>query len=219
MKSGASILLGRGLEFVGTTFYLVRHAIKEKSIGDVSITPEGRLQAQSTARHFCNIPIVSLVTSPLQRAKETAEIIALETKSIVNEDIRLRERANWGDLPEQTLAEFVEMWERCTRDPYFLPPVGDSVKQASERFTALLSEVGEKYPTGSSIIFVTHGGLITDFLVSTFPESQLNKWHPDFLATQSELVSECSITEIIYDKGNLSLKMFASVKHLEAECY
>ena len=28
------------------TFYLVRHAIKEKAIGDVPITPEGILQAK-----------------------------------------------------------------------------------------------------------------------------------------------------------------------------
>ncbi len=39
-------------------------------------------------------------------------------------DARLRERANWGDLHGQSLAEFVAMWERSTADPHFVPPRG-----------------------------------------------------------------------------------------------
>jgi broad specificity phosphatase PhoE len=202
---------------MSTTFFLVRHAIKEKAIGDVSITPEGILQAQSTARYFFRLPITIIVTSPLRRAKETTRYIALKTKSIVKEENRLRERANWGDLPEQTFDEFVEMWERCTRDPDYIPPVGDSAKQAGKRLFSLLSELGNYNPPKSNIVVVTHGGLITDFLVSTFPESQLNVWHPNFVAAQSELVSECSITTLIYESGNYKMENFASVEHLNSE--
>lgn len=203
---------------MSTTFFLVRHAIKEKAIGDVSITPGGILQAQSTARHFCNLPITMIVTSPLRRAKETAEYIALKVKSTVAEDSRLRERANWGDLLEQTFDEFITMWERCTRDVDYIPPIGDSAKQAGERLSSLLSELGKKQPTESNIVVLTHGGLITDFLVCTFPESQLNAVHPNFVAVQSDLVPECSITTLIYESGNYKLEVFASVDHLKSEC-
>lgn len=199
---------------MSTTFFLVRHAIKEKAIGDVSITPKGILQAESTARYLSSLPITMIVTSHLRRAKETAEYIALKTISIVTEDSRLRERANWGDLPEQTFDEFVVMWEQCTRDPDYIPPVGDSAKQAGERLSSLLSELAKNNPPGSNIVVVTHGGLITDFLVSTFPENQLNVWHPNFVATQSELVPECSITRLIYESGNYKIEVFASVEHL-----
>lgn len=48
---------------MSTSFFLVRHAIKEKAIGDVSITPKGILQAQATARHFGNFPIAAIITS------------------------------------------------------------------------------------------------------------------------------------------------------------
>lgn len=197
-----------------TTFFLVRHAIKEKAIGDVPITPKGILQASSTARHFCNLPITAIVTSPLRRAKETAEYISFKTKSTMKEDCRLRERANWGDLPEQTFDDFVAMWERCTREPEYIPPVGDSAKQAGERLSSLLSELAKKHPAESNIVIVTHGGLITDFLVHTFPENQLNIWHPNFVAVQSELVPECSITTLIYENGNYKIEAFASVEHL-----
>ncbi|MDF2651183.1 MAG: histidine phosphatase family protein [Paenibacillus sp.] len=199
---------------MSTNFYLVRHAVKEKLIGDVPLSPKGILQAQATARHFRNLPIKTIFSSPLRRARETATYIALEAELTISEDSRLRERANWGDLPGQTFDEFVAMWERCTRDRDYMPLVGDSARQAGERLSSVLLELVENHPE-SNIIIVTHGGLITDFLVNAFSENQLNLWHPTFLAVQSELIPECSITKIIYDGGNYNLDIFASVKHLD----
>ncbi|WNQ10780.1 histidine phosphatase family protein [Paenibacillus aurantius] len=198
-----------------TNFFLVRHAIKEKAKGDVSITPDGIMQAQLTARYLSSSPIKAVVSSPLRRARETAKYIASATRSEVTEDIRLRERANWGDLPEQTFDEFVEMWEQCTRDPDYIPPVGDSAKQACMRLSSLLSELGNIHPPESNIVIVTHGGLITDFLVNAIPESELNVWHPSFIEEQSNLVPECSITKLNYDNGKFSIDDFANVEHLK----
>lgn len=197
------------------TFFLVRHAIKERVIGDVPITPQGILQAELTARSLCNFPISIILTSPLRRANQTAEYISKITKASISEDNRLRERVNWGDLPGQTYDEFVAMWERSTREPEYVPPVGDSVEQASERLSAMLSEIVKKYPSKSNIVIVTHGGLITDFLVHTFPESHLSLWHPNFTAEQSELIPECSITSLIYESGKYHLQNLASVEHLK----
>lgn len=200
---------------MSTTFFLVRHALKEKAVGDVPITPEGVIQAQSTAGRFCNLPITVILSSPLRRAKETAEYIALETKSTITVVNRLRERANWGDLPGQTFDEFVVMWERCTCEPDYIPPVGDSAKQAGERLSNLLTEIAQKHPVQSNIVMVTHGGLITDFMVTAFPKNQLDVWHPNFVAVQSELIPECSITTIIYESGKFNIVDFASVEHLK----
>jgi broad specificity phosphatase PhoE len=197
-----------------TNFFLVRHALKEKAMGDVSITPDGVMQARLTARHLSSMPVTAVVSSPLRRARETAEYIASATKSVVTEDIRLRERANWGDLPGQTFDEFVEMWERCTRDPNYIPPAGDSARQACARMSSLLSELGSKHPPESNIVIVSHGGLITDFLVNTISENELNVWHPSFIEVQSNLVPECSITKLKYDHGKYRIDDFASVKHL-----
>jgi broad specificity phosphatase PhoE len=201
---------------MSANLYLIRHAIKEKSIGDVPISPEGILQAQATAQYFRNFLINTIFSSPLRRAKETAKYIALEAELTISEDNRLRERANWGDLPGQTFDEFVAMWERCTVDPDYLPPVGYSAKQAGERLSSFLLELAKKHPLESNIVIVTHGGLITDFLVNTFSENQLNVWHPNFVEVQSELIPECSITKLIYESGNYKLDFFASVEHLQS---
>lgn len=113
----------------------------------------------------------------------------------------------------------ISMWERCTRDPVYVPPIGDSAKQAGERFAAALPEIADTAPHGSSIVVVTHGGVLTDFLVTMFDERELNRWHPDFHAVQSSLVSEeCSITQVVYDAGKFKLKSFASVDHLASIC-
>lgn len=195
-------------------FFIVRHATKEKLVGDVSITPKGISQAQLTAQYLCTIPITAIISSPLQRALETAKYIATNTKLTITIDSRLRERANWGDLPGQTFQEFVEMWGRCTREPDYIPPVGDSARRACERLSALLVELVKEYPDGSNIVIVTHGGLITDYLVNTFSENILNTFHSNFVTEQSKLVSECSISKLIYESETYMIDDFASVEHL-----
>lgn len=196
------------------TFYLIRHALKEKNIGDVSITSTGRKQAELTAQRVAQLPIAAIISSPLRRAKETAEFFSLATKAPLIEDQRLRERANWGDLPGQSFEDFVTMWNRCTQEPDYIPPIGDSARQAAERMASLLLDLCDKQSKDSSMVIVTHGGLITDFLVNTFSDNELNAWHPRFREKQSELVSECSITKLIYENGTFTLSEFASTDHL-----
>ena len=195
-------------------FFLVRHGIKEKVIGDVPITLEGIEQARLTGKYFKSMPITAIISSPLRRALETAQYISSTKHIQVSMDNRLRERANWGDLPGQSFDEFIEMWDKCTREPDYIPPVGDSAKQACERLSSLLTELAHNYPSGSNIVVVTHGGLITDYLTNTFLESELNRFHASFIEKQSSLVPECSITELSYENNRFTLVSFASVEHL-----
>jgi len=198
---------------MSTDFYLVRHAAKEKGIGDVSISPLGIQQARMTAAYFRKMTINRICCSPLHRAKQTAEFIAEAVNQTIVEDIRLRERANWGDLPGQTFQEFIEMWNRCTQERDFVPPVGDSARRAGERLSSCLVELSAQHPN-ERIVIVTHGGLITDFMVNEFSQDELNAYHPDFVQAQSRLVPECSITHIKYVDGRPVLIDFATITHL-----
>ena len=196
-------------------FYLVRHGKKEAVSGDAPLSPQGLREAQATAHALRALPLRAVYTSPLLRAKQTAALIAACCGLAVIEEERLRERANWGDLPGQSLAEFVEMWERSTHDPTYVPPVGDSARQAGMRMDQLLREVAERAPS-QQMVMVTHGGLITDFLVAVLPVEQLWRWHPDFLAVQSRLIPECSITVVRVEQGCSTLEHLARVEHLLA---
>src|SRR5690606_37976550 len=65
----------RGDGAMDTTFYLIRHGKKASGIGDVPLSPEGRREAEATARHLHGRDIARVVHSPLARARETAEAI------------------------------------------------------------------------------------------------------------------------------------------------
>ncbi|KRF04177.1 phosphoglycerate kinase [Paenibacillus sp. Soil766] len=198
---------------MSTDFYIVRHAIKEKNIGDVSITAEGVKQAHATASYFKQIHISRIFSSPLNRAKQTAQIIGNAIRIPIIEDARLRERANWGDMPGQTFQEFVEMCDLCTKDRDFSPPIGDSARRAGERLSSFILEISAQYPQESTFI-VTHGGLITDFLLNEFSQEELNNKHPNFIIEQSNLVPECSITKIRHDAEGLQFVDFANSTHM-----
>ncbi len=199
------------------TVRLVRHGYKEKSIGDVPLTPEGARQARATARFLSGRPIAAIVSSPLRRAIETAECLAEQIGTPVQQDPRLRERANWGDIPGQSFEAFIEIWERCTLDADYEPPEGgDSVRRAASRLQTALRDWTSRFESGDELVFFTHGGLITDFLVCTFEEETLNRVYPSFRAMQSRLIPECSVTELIVeDDGSFRLGRFAEIRHLE----
>lgn len=199
---------------MSTDFYLVRHAIKEKDVGDVSITADGLEQAHATASHFKQMPIARIFSSPLTRAKQTAQIIGNAAGITIWEDIRLRERANWGDLPGQTFQAFVEMWNQCSTERDFSPPVGDSARRAGERLSSFISEISVQFPQECTVI-VTHGGLITDFLLNEFTQEELNDKHPNFIVEQSNLVPECSITTIRCGAEGFEFVDFANISHLQ----
>ncbi|MEK4851521.1 histidine phosphatase family protein [Paenibacillus sp. FSL H7-0756] len=198
---------------MSTDFYLVRHAKKEIGTGDVLISSEGLEQASMTAEHFKKVSFSRIIYSPLKRSKLTAEMISRTTRKGLTQDIRLRERANWGDLPGQTFQEFVEMWNRCTRDRDYSPPVGDSARHAGERLSSCLLELADQHPQESFLI-VTHGGLITDFLVNELTHEELHRKCPNFIKEQSVLVAECSITKVRYGGGKFELLDFANNIHL-----
>lgn len=199
---------------MGTEFHLVRHAKKVSGIGDVSISAEGLEQAHMTAEHFTKLPFIEIVHSPLTRSRITAEIISKTTRKALTEDIRLRERMNWGDLPGQTFQEFVEMWEQCTRERDYCPPIGDSARKAGERLSSCLIGLADRHPQ-ETLVIVTHGGLITDFLVNEFSREELHRTYPNFLEEQNNLVAECSITRVSYCNGKFDLLDFANTTHLK----
>ena len=50
--------------------------------------------------------------------------------------------------------------------------------------------------------------------MAALPLEQLERWHPAFLAVQTRLIPECSITVVRLEEGHYTLEYFAGVKHL-----
>ena len=99
IKSGKD---GRGRFGEQMKLYLIRHGEtdwnKERKLqgkSDIELNTFGRTLARKTAKHLRDLSFDLAITSPLKRAKETAEIL-LEGREIpLLEDERLAEMGFW----------------------------------------------------------------------------------------------------------------------------
>jgi broad specificity phosphatase PhoE len=182
------------------SIWLVRHAEREATSGDPGLTAAGRLHAHELAKVLGAQGVAAVYTSPLRRASETAEVIssALGRPLVVEPD--LRERANWGDVPGESFETFTALWERCSRERDYAPPGRDSARTAGARLGRFLERSRREHAGRSqaaSIVAVTHGGLIVDFVVDTFEAADIATHQPDFDPIFGAGIATCSVTQLI----------------------
>jgi broad specificity phosphatase PhoE len=151
-----------------TLVYLVQHGDKERVPGDPGLIAEGRQQAEITARWLSSAELRALYSSPLRRARETADVVAAATGVPVQLDAMLRERMNWngGCSYESFLAE----WARAKRDRDFVPHGGESSRHAGHRLRAFLAALPAR---AAPVGVVTHGGITTDLLRNLLSDQAL----------------------------------------------
>jgi len=122
------------------TFYLIRHGQKVSEAGDPGLTELGKEQARKTAKFLKDKKIFKIYSSTFARAKETASIIDKTLKVGITFDDRLRERMNWGSIPNQSLEEFLKEWEYSNFHREFKPKAGISSLQSGQDALNVISE-------------------------------------------------------------------------------
>ncbi len=192
-------------------FHFIRHGKRDRKIGDPSLTSKGREEAELLARKLESNGIARIFSSPLARTRETTEIIATILNLEVSEDSRLRERMNWGDIEGQSFDEFMAQWERCSRERDYRPRVGDSSIETGRRIEAFVSDCYLSHP--DTVIGVTHGGVLADFLLNVFSSEELSRISPKFCNDpySGEVMRECSITTIAYDGNQYRLDAVGAI--------
>jgi broad specificity phosphatase PhoE len=144
-------------------------------------------------------------TSPLARAQQTAQIIAEAVGvATVELDERLRERANWGDVPGQSWDEFIALWERSNVDPDFVVPGGLSAHEAGRRADAFAHQVAARLPD-AEVVVVAHGGVIVDLLLQHFEEPHLLQREPEL-----RHMPWCAVTELRLEVEGATLGCLAN---------
>lgn len=158
-----------------STLYLLRHGETDWSLEgrkqgwqQNSLNNHGKDQAKRVAKNLSQYEFSIIYTSPLCRAKETAEIIAKELNIPVVEDLNLRE-AHHGELEGTTyldrpanMQKLVALHKSLSAKERFFHR---SVPQAESRFDIwkraypALRKIAKKHQ-GENILIVTHGGLI-----------------------------------------------------------
>ncbi len=180
-----------------TTMLLLRHGQTALSvdkrfsgIGDPELTELGREQADAAGRRLATAGVEVIVSSPLQRARATADAVSRATGLEVQVEQGLRE-TDFGDWEGYTFAEVHARWPTemaaWLASTAVAPPSGESfdatatrVRKARDR---VLASCG-----GKTVVVVSHVTPIKTLLRMALdaPPSALYRMHLD-LACLSEI--------------------------------
>jgi 2,3-bisphosphoglycerate-dependent phosphoglycerate mutase len=138
------------------------------------LTPRGWEQAQAAARGLRELQPTRLLTSPMRRARETAEVltdelgIAAEVNDAIHE---LREAPEYMELPpeEQKLRRWSNRMAEHGHDPDHSPPGGESFNAVVGRVRRFKAEL-ENGDQRAEVLAVSHGIFLRFFLVDSLLE-------------------------------------------------
>ena len=122
---------------------------------DLELTERGRDQARALAERVSGLSIDRIISSPLKRALETAQIVGERCGLPVETDSRLIEQ-DYGIYEgiDRRDEDFLNN-KRCFAFRY---PGGESMMQVAYRTYGLIEEVKRKYPE-ENVLLVCHGGV------------------------------------------------------------
>ncbi|PWV94479.1 putative phosphoglycerate mutase [Paenibacillus cellulosilyticus] len=124
-------------------------------ITDSPLTNKGITQAKELSQSIKDRPIDVILSSPLSRALQTAEIIACSIEKEIIIDDRLTEQ-NYGCY-EGVDRDNVDFKEAKKHFPFRLAG-GESLLQLGQRVYNLLDEIKKTY-SNQNVLVVTHGGV------------------------------------------------------------
>src|SRR5450756_2599135 len=112
---------------------------------DVTLTPEGRQEAEALARRLAGIRIDRIVSSPMLRALETAQTLATGRPVEVDERLRELDYGRWEGLTyEEIDARDPELRTRWDHDPGSThSPGGESGEDVAARALSFLVDLLE----------------------------------------------------------------------------
>jgi alpha-ribazole phosphatase len=127
---------------------------------DVPLNANGWVQAQQMAHSLESAGIAAIYSSDLQRARQTAQLLAESTGAPLYLDSRLREihQGEWqGMLLSEIQSRYGQANQDRLRDPLnFSPPGGEPVAQVRGRVLAAAHEIIRRHPN-ATIAVVSHG--------------------------------------------------------------
>lgn len=148
------------------TWFIMRHGASESNIAgvvqgvmDVPLAPLGKEQASAAGKALKELGITKVYTSPLQRALETALIVAQELQLGVSilDGLRARNLGEWAGKPR---SEIKTMWadqdHPFRKDPTFAPPGGESLQAVDTRLFQAIDSTLQQSEEGERPLFVMH---------------------------------------------------------------
>jgi broad specificity phosphatase PhoE len=151
-----------------TTIFLARHGESDWNVekrfqghSDRPLTERGRKQARALADLVGAEKIDAVYTSPLSRARETAEIVAARAglEAVALPELREVDTGSWSGLSRADVeARFPEGFARWRSGGSGWED-GESYEEMAERVIGALRKIAEDHPDGR-VLVISHGGPI-----------------------------------------------------------
>jgi len=159
-----------------TTVLLVRHGLTALTattlLGwtpDVPLDDVGRRQAESVAARLLPVPVMAVVSSPIERCRQTAEAIVAGRGATVSLELddRLGD-VRYGDWTGRTFKDLNHdpRWKRIHADPAsFRFPSGEALHEMGARAVAAVRDWNERLGLEATYAVVSHADPIRAILV------------------------------------------------------
>jgi len=206
---------------MGIRLYIVRHgetdwnkARKVQGSVDIPLNDYGRHLARGTAKGFTDIDFDVAYTSPLLRAKETAQII-LEGRDIPLIEDKKIEEICFGIYEGMVCSnnDSEKFWafdKLFTKPEEYIPVEGESLEELSKRVGEFLKALQEKYDgQDKKILIVTHGATLNALLNHVKNNHQIANFWP------GNVFPNCGVAVIHLEDGKYTIEEEGVVYHQE----
>jgi phosphoserine phosphatase len=201
-----------------TKIILVRHGHVEgiaperfRGRADLDLTPDGRRQAQATARRICaSWSLAALYASPLSRSLATAAAIGspfgltpMPLRSLMDIDY-----GEWQGLtPDEVARKWPDVLDTWYRAPHWAAiPGGESLQDVLTRAVAALRDVIGRHPS-DTVVLVGHDSVNRVILLHALdlPLSRYRRLGQD----------PCAINEVDFSAGEFTVRSINGTYHLK----
>lgn len=177
-------------EAAATTFYFVRHGETEYNRKRIiqgrgvnsTLNETGRAQAERLAERLAAVPFAAIYTSTLDRAEETATILAREHPGAPMRHLEDLEEMSWGAFEgEPTTDDVLARFDAVKADwrgGDFDRAVdgGESARDVQQRALRAVETIMADY-AGDTVLVVTHGRFLRVLIASLLDEYGLRRMH------------------------------------------
>ena len=188
------------------TVLLIRHGENDSlgkylpgQLGGIHLNEAGRLQANQVAESLASTPIAKIISSPLERAVETAAPLAekLGLTTIIEPGFMEMNTGSWTGLHFPEIKED-PLWEKLRAEPEnHAFPDGESFVDASERLWKTLTETVSGQAKDSIIAIFSHSDCIKMMLARAL-DVPLKRYY-------SFSVDTCSLNILAFHRDRIYL--------------
>ncbi len=169
-----------------TTVFLIRHGVtawhdEKKLLGkqrDLPLSAAGLEQAERAAGWLRGIAIGEVISSPMQRAMQTAQLIGRNFEIDVARDPRLTDLdvGDWAGMPLAAIERTPEYATFLANPGAERIPGGERLEDARRRAVAAIEQALQDNPSGDAIAVVSHASVIR-LLLAHYLGSPLASFH------------------------------------------